>query len=76
LGVVGLAAPGVPVLRSVVDQEQEPGRRQALDQGIEQGLGLGIDPVQVLEYQQERLHLAFAQQHALECVERALAPLR
>ena len=75
LRVVGLAAPAVLVLRAVVDQQQEPGRRQALDQAVEQGLRLGVDPVQVLEHQQQRLHLAFAQQHALERVERALAAL-
>ena len=64
------------VLRPVVDQQQEPGRGQALDQAVEQGLRLGIDPVQILEHQQQRLHLAFAQQHALERLERALAALR
>jgi hypothetical protein len=32
--------------------------------------------VQVLEQQEQRLHLAFAQQHVLEPVERALAALR
>ena len=76
LRVVGLAAPAVLVLGAVVHQEQEPGRRQALDQAIEQGLGLGINPVQILEDQQQRLHLAFAQQHPFEAVERALAALR
>ena len=35
LAVVGLPAPAVPVLRAVVDEEQEPGRRQALDQAVE-----------------------------------------
>ena len=76
LRVVGLAAPAVLVLRAVVDQQQEAGRGQALDEAVEQRLGLGIDPVQVFEDQQQRLHLAFAQQHALERVERALAALR
>ena len=66
LRVVGLAAPAVLVLRAVVDQQQQAGRRQALDQAVEQGLGLGIDPVQVLKDQQQRLHLTFAQQQALE----------
>ena len=75
LRVVRLAAPAVLVLRAVVDQQQELGRGQALDQAVEEGLGLGIDPVQVLKDQQQRLHLAFAQQQALEPVERALAPL-
>ena len=60
----------------VVDQQQEAGRGQALDQAVEQGLRLGVDPVQVLKHQEQRLHLAFAQQHALEPVERALAALR
>ena len=64
------------VLGAVVDQEQEPSGRQALDQAVEQGLGLGIDPVQVLEDQQQGLHLALAQQQALEGVEGALAALR
>ena len=64
------------VLGAVVDQEQEPGRRQALDQAVEQRLRLGVDPVQVLEDQQQRLHLALAQQQALERVEGALAALR
>src|SRR5262249_6833295 len=76
LRVEGFTAPGVLILGSVVDQEQEPGRRQDLDQAIEQGLGFGIDPVQILEYQQQRLHLAFAQQQTLERRQRALAPLR
>ena len=76
LRVVGLAAPAVLVLRPIVDQQQQAGRGQALDQAVEQGLRLGIDPVQILEHQEQRLHLAFAQQHALEPVERALAALR
>ena len=76
LAVVGLAAPAMLVLRPVVDQQQELGRRHALDQAVEEGLGLGIDPVQVLKDQQQRLHLAFAHEEALEPVERALAPLR
>ena len=66
LGVVALAAPGVAVLRAVVDQQQDPGGRQALDQAVEQRLGLGVDPVQVLEDQQQRLLLALAQQQPLD----------
>ena len=63
------------VLRAVVDQQQHAGRRQALHQRLEERLRLRIDPVQVLEDQQQRLHLAFAQQHALEGLQRALTPL-
>ena len=61
LGVIGLAPPAVLILWPVVDQQQEPGRREALDQRIEQGLRFGIDPVQILEHQQQGLHLAFTQ---------------
>ena len=31
LRVVGLATPAVLILRAIIDQEQEPGGRQALD---------------------------------------------
>ena len=75
LAVVGLAAPGVPVLRPVVDEEQEARRGQALDEAVEQGLGLAVDPVEILEDHHQRLDLALAQQQALDRVERLLAPL-
>ena len=75
LRVVGLAAPAVLILGPVVDEQQEPRRRQALDQAVEQGLRLGVDPVQVLEDHQQRLDLALPQQQALHGVERALPAL-
>jgi hypothetical protein len=65
----------VLVLRAVVDQEQQAGGGQALHQAVEQGLRLPIDPVQVLKHQQQRLHLAFTQQYALEGLEGVLAAL-
>jgi hypothetical protein len=75
LCVVGLRTPPVLILWTIVDQEQQVGRGQALDQTVEEGLRLGIDPVQVFADQQQRLPLTFAQQHALEGLERALAAL-
>ena len=75
LAVVGLAAPGVPVLGAIVDEEQEARRGQALDEAVEQGLGLAVDPVQILEDHHQRLDLALAQEQALDRVERLLAPL-
>ena len=62
---------------------EEPGRLrlriiaggQALDEAVEQGLGLAVDPVQILEDDDQRLDLALAQQQALGRVERLLAPL-
>ena len=76
LGVVGLAAPAVLILGAVVDQQQQAGGGQALHQAVEERLGLGVDPVQVLEDQQQGLHLALPQQQALEGVQGALAALR
>ena len=64
------------ILGAVVDQQQHPGGRQALDQHIEHGLRLGVDPVQVFEDQQQRLHLAFAQQDALQRLQGAAPPLQ
>ena len=73
--VVGLAAPAVLVLGPVVHQQQDPGRRQALDQAVEQRLRLGIDPVQVLEDHEQRLLLALPEQEPLDGVEGALPAL-
>ena len=63
------------VLGAVVDEEQEARRGQALDEAIEEGLGLAVDPVQVLEDHHQRLDLALVQQQALDRVERPLAAL-
>ena len=63
------------VLGTIIDQQQEAGGRQALDQAAQQSLGLGINPVEILKDQQQWLYLALTQQHALERVERALAAL-
>ena len=74
--VVGLAAPAVLILRAVVDQQQQAGRGQTVDEQVEEGLRFRVDPVQVFKDQQQRLRLALAQQQALEGLEGALAALR
>jgi hypothetical protein len=76
LRVVGLAPPAVPVVRPVVDQQEQARCRQALDETVEQRLGLRIQPVQILTDQQQGLYLALAQQHPLERSECVLAALR
>src|SRR5262249_45820225 len=75
LRVIGLAAPAVLVLGTIVHQEQQAGGRQTLDQTIKQGLCQRVNPGKILEHQQEPLLLALAQQHAREGVEYALASL-
>ena len=75
LTVVGLVPPAMLVLGPVVDQQEKPGRGQTLHQAVEQGLRLGIDPVQVLEDHEHRLPLALPEQEVLDRVERALPAL-
>src|SRR3989442_6165523 len=58
--------PYTTLFRSVVDQQEQARRRQTLAQVVEQRLGLGIEPVQILADQQQGVHLALAQQHPLE----------
>ena len=48
-----------------IDQQQDAGRRQALDQAVQKGLRFTVDPVQILEDQYQRLYLAFPQQQPL-----------
>ena len=76
LRVVGLAAPAMRVLGAVVHEEEHPGRRQALDQAVQDGLGLAVDPVEVLEDDEQRLDLALAQEQALHRLQGALTALR
>ena len=76
LRVAGLAAPAMHVLGAVVDEEEHPGRRQALDQAVQDGLGLAVDPVEVLEDDEQRLDLSLAQEQALHRVQGALTALR
>jgi regulator of protease activity HflC (stomatin/prohibitin superfamily) len=44
LAVVGLAAPGVPILGAVIDEEQEARRGQAFDEAIEAMARLALPP--------------------------------
>ena len=64
------------VLGAVVDEEEQARGRQAFDEAVEQRLGLGVDPVQVLEEDEQGLDLALPEQQPLDAVERALAALR
>src|SRR5437867_3572850 len=74
LGVIRLTAPPVLVFRPVVHKQEDVAARQALDDPVEQRLRLRVDPMQVLEHEDERLHLALAEQESLDGVKRAIAP--
>src|SRR5713226_8510438 len=60
----------------VIHEHQDLRRRKALDDSVEQRLRLPVDPVEVLEYHDQRLDLRFAQKKSFEAVERALPSLR
>jgi hypothetical protein len=75
LAVGRLAAPGVLVLGTVIHEQQHARPPEALDQAVEQRLRLTVDPVEILEDQEERLFLCFPEQEPLHGVERALASL-
>src|SRR5262249_51976783 len=75
LAVIRLAAPAMLELRTVVDEQEESGHRQALGQAVQPRLRRRGDPVQVLTDQEQRLPLACVQEEALEPIKRALAPL-
>src|ERR1700691_4373027 len=64
--------PLVPILRPVVDQQQDASTGDAVRQHVEQRLRLRVDPVQVLEDHDDRLLEAFAQDYTLDRVERPL----
>src|SRR5262249_14437297 len=66
---------GVLVLGAVIDEEHEARGGQALNEAVEQSLGLVVDPVQILEDHHEGLDLASPQQQALDGIECLLAPL-
>jgi len=65
----------VAVLGAVVDEEEQARGRQTLDKVLEEGLGLGVDPVQVLEDDKERLDLALTEEQALDRVQCPLPAL-
>ena len=63
------------ILGPVVDEQEDTGRGEALDQAVEHGLRLGIDPVQIFKDHEDRLPLTLPEQEVLDRVERALPAL-
>ena len=76
LGEVALPAPAAPVLGSEVDEQQQPRRGDAVQQHFEECLGFGVDPVQILEDQAERLLLRLPDQEPLERIDHGAPALR
>ena len=64
------------VLGPVVDEQQDAGGRQALHEAVEQCLGLGVDPVEILEKEEQRLDQTLPEQQPSDRVQSSLSALR
>ena len=76
LRVVGPVAPVVSIFGPVIDQQQHATGVHAFGQGIEQRLGLAVDPVQVVQHEAKRLPLAFTHEQCLDTLEYPPSSLR
>src|SRR5439155_20138619 len=76
LDVVRLAPPGVLILGTVADEEQDARGWEARDQTVEQRLALPVDPVEILEEHEERRDLTFPEEEARDRVQDPLPALR
>src|SRR5713101_2752081 len=63
------------IFRAIIDQQQELGGGETLDQAVEESLGLAVDPVEIFAHQQQWLDLTFPDHQALERVQGTLAAL-
>jgi hypothetical protein len=66
----------VAVLGTVVHEQEHPRRRNAIDETVQNLLGLNIDPVKILDDQTQGLRDARGQDHLPEGIVRPLATQR
>ena len=63
------------VFRSIIDEGQQLGGAEALHEAVQQRLRVAVDPVEVLEDQQQRLCLAFPDEQSLDDLDGSLPTL-
>ncbi|MCY1266954.1 hypothetical protein D9M70_153800 [compost metagenome] len=73
-GAIVLVPPRALILGAVVHEQQHPGLRHSLDEVSEEGFGLAVQPLKVLEQQLDGLIKALSHQKTRDGLERALAP--
>src|SRR5262249_13005259 len=61
-----LLPPLLPILGAIVGQQENAGTGDTLNQGIEEALGLSVDPVQVLKDKDQRLIEALPEEKLFE----------
>ena len=71
LRVVTLVAPGVLVLGTIAEEKQNTATRDALDQGLEHRLRLGVDPVEILEEHGDRPETTLLEKQQLHRLQRS-----
>ena len=71
-----LLAPGVPILRPIGHEQKHSRGRHAVDEAVENLLGLGVDPVKILDDQAQQRRPARGQEHLPDGIARPLAALR
>jgi len=76
LGVERLAGPSMPILGAVRDDDQDASRRHDADEGVDGHLGIGVDPVRVLQDDDQGPREALPDDDAPERIEHAASPLR
>jgi hypothetical protein len=74
LGVMRLARPAVAVLRTIVDEKQDPTIGRTLGKQVESGQALAVSPVEVLKDHHEWLAPAFRQEELRDGLYRVSAP--
>ena len=75
LPVVALVSPPVLIFGAVVHGKQGGGGREAFHEGVEQRLGLRVDPMEILEDEEQGLSAALPKQHPPDGIQRPFAPL-
>jgi hypothetical protein len=76
LGVTGPVGPRMLILGPIRHEEHDPRRRQGVDQRVQQGLRLGIDPLHVVHHHDHGTAPTLSKQQEPDRIEGALAPLR
>ena len=66
----------MPILRPIGHEEHQPGGWKALDETLEDGLRLAVDPLEVLDHDEQGLNPTLADQKAGDALQRASATLR
>src|SRR5215813_636932 len=75
LAVVPLRAPAVPVFGAIGDEKEETSSGETAHEGVQEHLCLRVDPLEILEDEEQRVGRAFSKYESFYSVEGALPAL-